>query len=172
MRLIVSEIPDEGLHQELERTITLNDENVDDALVSLDILRFKKKVLIEGSIKTSINLKCSRCLKEYGFPLNLNFREEYNPAEEISNDKDRELTKKEMDLGFYINDEIDINEIVTEQVLLSVPMNPLCGPECKGLCPGCGKDLNEGPCKCRKEETDPRLAPLNKLREAMKNRKE
>ena len=113
MRLIVSEIPDEGLHRDLEQTITLNDENTDNAQVSLDIFRFDKKVLIEGNIKTSITLKCCRCLKEYGCSLNLNFREEYNPAEEINKDKDTELTKKDLDLGFYINDEIDIKEIIT-----------------------------------------------------------
>ncbi len=170
MRLVVSEIPDDGLHLKFEQTITLHSEN--NAQVSLSAFRFAKKVVIEGMITVTPILECSRCLKEYPNPLDLTFREEYNPAEEMEKDSSKELTVKDLDLGFYINDEIDINDIVTEQVLLSVPMNPVCSPECRGICSVCGKELNEGPCECSREEIDHRLAPLNKLREAMKNRKE
>jgi len=61
---------------------------------------------------------------------------------------------------------------VKEQVLLSVPMKPLCRNDCAGLCPVCGRDLNEGACNCRKEELDPRLAPLAQFKETLKDRKE
>jgi len=54
--------------------------------------------------------------------------------------------------------------------MLSVPMKPLCREECKGICSSCGTDLNAGPCECKKQEVDPRLAPLQKLKETMEKR--
>ncbi len=58
---------------------------------------------------------------------------------------------------------LDVDEVVREDVLLSVPGRYLCREDCKGLCSRCGKDLNEGACSCKKDETDPRLAALAEL---------
>jgi len=173
MKVNVSDIQEEGLLLEADLPIIINSGTKPDiAHVIIKIFRFEKQVLVEGSVKVSTLLKCSRCLKETLQPLDLDFREEYVPAEEGDREVEKELTNRELDIGFYSNDELDINEIVKEQVLLSVPMKPLCSNECQGLCSVCGKDLNEGACNCRKEEMDPRLAPLAQFRETLKNRKE
>jgi uncharacterized protein len=173
MRLNITDIPEDGIQQEFDLLIAINDSQEPDvAQVFAKILKIGKKVLIEGSVKISVSLSCSRCLKDFPYPLDITFREEYNPAEERETEGEKELTGRELDLSFYSNDEIDITGLIKEQVLLSVPMKPLCGPECRGICPACGKALNEGPCECRTEEVDPRLAPLKKFRESMKNRKE
>lgn len=55
--------------------------------------------------------------------------------------------------------QLDVEQLVLEDILLSLPMRILCKEECKGMCSGCGKNLNEGPCDCKKE-IDPRLAAL------------
>jgi uncharacterized protein len=60
-------------------------------------------------------------------------------------------------------DTIDLGPVVHEAVVLAEPMRVLCAPDCRGLCPQCGKDLNEGPCGCTDDDQDPRLAPLAKL---------
>ena len=60
----------------------------------------------------------------------------------------------------YQGKEIDLSPAVREQILLSVPAAPLCGEDCKGLCPKCGKDLNEGDCGCDRSVIDPRWAAL------------
>ena len=173
MKVNVSDIPEEGLLQEADLPIVINnDAKPDIAHVFIKILRFGRRVLVEGSVKLSAALTCGRCLKETLLPLDLAFSEEYIPAEDAGKDIDRELKSREMDLGYYSNDQLDINEIVKEQVLLSVPMKPLCRNDCAGLCPVCGKDLNEGACNCRKEELDPRLAPLAQFKETLKDRKE
>lgn len=172
MLLTVSDIPDEGIHQEIELPVKLGaDAAADIARASLRIFKLGRKVLIEGSVKVQLILSCGRCLKEFSLPLDVDFREEYDPAEDIEAGDEKELKGRELDMSFYTGDEINIDELVREQVLLSVPMSPLCMDECRGICLKCGKDLNEGPCECRTEETDPRLAPLQKLREAMKERK-
>ena len=171
MRIKVSDIPDDGLQQELDMPVAINDNaKADVAHASITVYRFGKKVLVDGSLRIFVSLKCSRCLKEFSLPLNTVFREEYNPAEEFEKEHVRELKGSELDSGFYSNDEIDIPEIMREQVLLAVPVKPLCSNECLGICPHCGKDLNEGPCECKEDEIAPRLEPLKKFNELMKKR--
>lgn len=58
--------------------------------------------------------------------------------------------------------QLDVEQLVLEDILLSLPMKTLCKDECKGMCSGCGKNLNDGPCDCKKE-IDPRLAVLQNL---------
>ncbi|MBI5408662.1 MAG: DUF177 domain-containing protein [Nitrospirae bacterium] len=173
MKIIISDIPDEGLIQEADQPLLINDNAKPDiAHVFIKAVRFGKRVLVEGLVKISATLKCSRCLTEFPRPFDLAFKEEYLPSEDISRDKDHELTGGEMDVSFYSNDELDISELLKEQVLLAAPMKPLCRDDCRGLCPACGEDLNKGACDCRKEEIDPRLASLEKFKELLKERKE
>lgn len=172
MRLKVSDIPDDGLQQEREVPVVINDSaRPDVARVFLKIFKTGEKVFIEGSFTISVTLKCSRCLKEFSSPLDVTFRDEYNPAGELEHEDEQQLTGTELDVGFYSNDEIDISELIKEQVLLAVPMKPLCKSDCQGICSQCGRDLNEGACACKAEGIDPRLAPLEKLKEMMKERK-
>ena len=173
VRLIISDIPDEGLEKKLDLPVTLNNSlTPDTAHVALRIFRVKKLVLIEGNINIDVTLKCSRCCSDFVLPLkNLTFSDEFNPVQEMSEDDEHELTHEELDLSYYDNDEIDVHELIKEQVLLSVPMKPVCSENCKGICVTCGKDLNAGLCECKEDGHDPRLAPLQKLKEAMKNKK-
>jgi uncharacterized protein len=68
-----------------------------------------------------------------------------------------------METGFYRGDELDLTEVTKEQVLLGLPMKPLCSESCKGLCPACGADLNLGPCGCGGKAVDQRFQALEKL---------
>ena len=68
------------------------------------------------------------------------------------------------DLGWRVNETIDIDELVREQVLLAVPERSLCQEDCKGLCPTCGADRNLKECGCESVEADPRWAALKNLR--------
>jgi uncharacterized protein len=58
--------------------------------------------------------------------------------------------------------QLDLAEVVRQQLLLALPMHPVCRSACSGLCPHCGQDLNEGPCDCT-EETDPRWSVLKEM---------
>ena len=64
---------------------------------------------------------------------------------------------------------LDMDEQLREQLEMEFPMRFLCKEDCKGLCPKCGKNLNEGECDCDHTEIDPRMEPLRKLLEQMKN---
>ena len=65
----------------------------------------------------------------------------------------------------YTDGMLDIDTPAAEEIVMSLPTRELCREDCKGLCPKCGKDLNEGDCGCVKKEIDPRLAILQKLLE-------
>lgn len=72
----------------------------------------------------------------------------------------------EEDFEDYIvieGDELDLDELIYSDIILLTPTKFLCKEDCKGLCPTCGKNLNEGDCACAKQQTDPRLEALRQL---------
>jgi uncharacterized protein len=109
-------------------------------------------------------LSCNRCLKPIVEPtredVELMIRVEHGPEAES------EHALHEKDLGdLYITEKVlETDPILIEQLQLNVPMKPLCRPDCKGLCPECGADLNEGACSCGDAKMDPRWASLAALK--------
>ncbi len=169
MRILVSDIPPEGLETEFELQIALEEDGHENsALVKMKVMKFSTRVLIEGNVKMTASLPCSRCLEDFSYPMAVDFRDEYLPEAGIAEDGEYELSGDELNIGYYINDEIDIKELIKEQMLLVVPIKQLCRPDCKGLCPDCGKDLNTGTCNCIKVTADPRLAKLGELKKRLK----
>ena len=67
------------------------------------------------------------------------------------------------DLRVIEGDELDLDELIYSDIILLTPTKFLCKEDCKGLCPTCGKNLNEGDCACAKQQTDPRLEALRQL---------
>jgi uncharacterized protein len=161
MRLTVSDIPESGIEHELRFQIDLTDgAPAQEVLVLIKASRFGDRVLLEGRVTSSSSVKCSRCLKDFTYPVNTDFNAEYVPFSPAEGE--HELTAGELDKGFYRDDEIDLSSLVKEHVLLSIPMKPLCDPECRGLCSQCGNNLNESSCDCSRDTIDPRLEPLKK----------
>ncbi len=117
--------------------------------------------VVEGMIRGEIILKCSRCLTEFSYPvqlpLKLTFFEKNQGAIEGLDEM------KEAGDIHEAEDNIDLLPYVAEEVLLQIDPVPLCHKECKGLCPRCGKDLNLESCECVTENIDPRLADLAKF---------
>jgi uncharacterized protein len=105
-------------------------------------------VRVELHVETALNRECARCLREVRLQLQAEAEETFHES------GDEPLITAET---------IDLEPIVHEAVVLAEPMRVLCSPDCRGLCPKCGKDLNEGPCGCADDDQDPRLAPLAKL---------
>ena len=114
----------------------------------VELVRTDRGVFVSGALKSTLQAICSRCLNLFDYTVTQNIREEY-------------LFRAE-EGAFVINgqEEIDLSEAVRQYMLLAVPMKPLCRPDCAGLCPGCGHDLNTGLCECLRGDIDPRLAPL------------
>ena len=74
------------------------------------------------------------------------------------------LNEEDNDSYIEVQDyQLDLDELIRADILLELPTKFLCSPDCKGLCPKCGRNLNEGPCGCNTHQMDPRLEVLKKL---------
>lgn len=123
---------------------------------------------VTGRIDTVVSLACSRCLAAIDIPLNEDFfviyTKDVSDMEPVGNEGEVELKAEDVGVILFSGDEIDFREMIQEQLLLALPYRPLCGTACKGLCPQCGADLNNGACGCPREAVDSRFAVLKNLK--------
>ncbi len=138
-------------------------EFAEDVLVKGGAVRVKDGFMVWGDIITTLRLHCSRCLSSFDFPLELEFEIEYRRGVEEAHSKERSLKEDDFRISYFSGENIDIEDDVKQFIILSIPMKPLCKEDCKGLCPICGKNLNEGECKCSREAEDPRWNALKEL---------
>lgn len=121
--------------------------------------RTSEGVYVNGRFQSAIHTGCVRCLEETLVPTTIQLDELfYYPPETAPKDEDAYTFDGET--GF-----IDLSPLVRELSLLEAPMQPLCRPDCQGLCMVCGQNLNEADCDCEDNEVDPRLARLRSLLE-------
>lgn len=157
MKIKVSEIPEEGLEVEL----VCRPEGLGvKASAQLSLRRVGVDVLVNGQVKSQVPLECGRCLGT--FTLDISAPVELSLSVDGELEDEVELSEEDLLRGF-MNEEIDLGQFVEEQVLLNVPMRPLCSADCRGLCPECGADLNVGDCECSHDNGDPRFQILRKL---------
>ncbi len=127
------------------------------------LLRTNRGILVTGRLETGIAQTCSRCLNEYKQPLSLDIEEEYFPTVDILSGARVALPLDEP--GAFSIDKsnvLDLGEAIRQYALLAVPMKPLCRPDCAGLCPTCGANLNKTICSCLRV-VDPRWQKLRDL---------
>ncbi|MDD4842755.1 MAG: DUF177 domain-containing protein [Anaerotignum sp.] len=141
------------------------EEQINDTSDYPDVVEFLQPVKIEGTLKneneifvfeakgkTEVNLRCDRCLapvkKELCFEIKERFAHTGRGNEETET---------------FSGDQIDLTDFVKRSVISALPMKILCSEDCKGLCPVCGKNLNEGECGCETTYIDPRFESLRAL---------
>jgi len=164
VKVIVSEIPEDGLDVELNDPIVAETVKVlAPVRAQLHFDKQESDVIVTGVIEGSFQLQCSRCLKQFNSDISARTEVIYHPFAQNARAEEGQLHGEELDTTFYRNDEIDTDELLTEQILLNLPMKALCSPDCKGICPQCGADLSIQGCSCKHSETDPRLAVLQQL---------
>lgn len=122
----------------------------------------------EGHIRGTASLTCSRCLALADTPLNnafmLSFARTIPGDDTDSRSETHELQAEELGVVLFEGDDIDFRDVLQEQVIMAIPMQPLCRTDCRGLCVRCGTNLNDGSCGCTGEDIDPRLAILKTLK--------
>ncbi len=129
--------------------------------VHMDVVLDKtpNQIALNAAIHTAANFSCDRCTAPFSSKLDSSFRMHY-----IWNDEDAgRYDVAEVQVIPPGSTMIDITEDVRQTVLVAVPLKLLCREECLGLCPHCGKDLNEGPCACTPDEVDSRWEALRAL---------
>lgn len=109
-------------------------------------------VVVEGSVSSEFHGECRRCLAEVVGRVDVDVRELY------------QVVRTDPDAFPIENDQIDLVPMVRESLLLELPDAPVCRPDCRGLCPVCGIDLNNSSCSCTVKSRDPRWAALDDLR--------
>lgn len=121
--------------------------------IALFIQPERDMIKVKGRVTFPLQTACSRCLAVFdsvvsqGFTLRFS-RQIPQDVHPEKDDGDIELTAQQIGLVFYEGDTIDLNDAVQEQIVLALPFKPICREDCKGLCPGCGVDLNHDRCQC------------------------
>ncbi|MBN1142339.1 MAG: DUF177 domain-containing protein [Deltaproteobacteria bacterium] len=122
----------------------------------------------EGAVSTRVELQCGRCLEKFEFrleeELSLLFSHCSGDRRDRSDPEELEITSEEVGLIFFSGEAIDLGAAVQEQLLMALPVRPLCREGCRGLCPWCGADLNRESCRCGEAEVKPQWAPLAGLK--------
>ena len=128
--------------------------------------------LVRGTLEGEVVLPCSRCAEDSVTAIKARF-EDFESMPGLGDDEDESdaaLAAAEMEdstdgrIVFDHNSPmLDLAAICWEELMLALPVTPLCRQDCKGLCAGCGVNLNEGMCACTEEEGDPRMAALRGL---------
>jgi uncharacterized protein len=154
MAMKINEIPPEGLTLELKQKLDLFDTGTA-STASTSILAIRPisagALHIKGRVQADPELQCSRCLKVFSYHIDTELDITLAPEKALGTGPEHELDRAELDVEFYQGEEIEPLDLVKEQVLITVPMVPLHSPDCKGLCPICGTDLNEADCGCKKD---------------------
>jgi uncharacterized protein len=121
------------------------------------------EVRITGRLSVEMEADCDRCLEPARFPIETEFDLFYEPMTHLKRAEEVEIGARDVDVGFYEGDGLDLKEILRERVLLALPMQLVCRPECKGICPACGQNRNQGDCGCQPKPVDDRWAALKQL---------
>jgi uncharacterized protein len=106
------------------------------------------QVRVHGRVETRVEASCDRCLASVAIPVEQDFELLYRPVSTIASEEEVELPEDELGVGFFSGDGIELADVVTEQVILSMPMKVVCRTECLGLCPVCKANRNIEKCSC------------------------
>ena len=131
--------------------------------VEVSHYRAGTELFLEGSVEATANADCARCAEEFSTSSRRHFRYVLAPKS-VAADDGSDPRAEDLEFALYDGDYVDLAPLVREQVLLALAERPLCTEDCKGLCPSCGANLNQGACGCHNQQRDPRLAVLRSLK--------
>ena len=155
--------------------------------VGLDLRAIERTVYVTGVVEGTAVRQCVRCLKNFDDPLAFSLRVAYerevkatNTAAKRDDPRKRkpatsledEAEEQNDDLYYFTGDHLELAPMLREQLILTSPMHPLCSEECRGLCARCGKDLNEGPCRCGEEPTESPFQVLRTVKDKLMDPRE
>ena len=132
-----------------------------------ELLGATREIRVQGRLRTRIECDCDRCLEAASFEIDEAFDLFYRPPLEPAEiAEEQALDEGSVELGFYSGEGLRLEDILQEQVLLALPMQRLCGPECQGICPLCGANRNRERCHCTARLADERWAALRSWKQS------
>jgi uncharacterized protein len=141
--------------------LSLGEEFSTDLRVDVTVEKTGNEILLKASIHVVGTFECDRCVTQFVTPLSPKYQM-YYVMDQADAERFDPADVQVMTPGLTV---IDMSDDVRQIVLLSVPLKRLCRPGCRGLCPQCGKNLNEGPCGCTVEVLDSRWDTLRSLKD-------
>jgi uncharacterized protein len=127
-------------------------------------------IRVRAAYDGRFEVACARCLDPVEIPLKGDFDLLFRPEDADAEAGERAITEDETEIGYYGRNGLLLEDVVREQVLLSLPGRTLCQQDCKGLCAQCGQNLNQQSCSCDQgEAVDPRWKALGNLAATLKN---
>jgi len=128
-----------------------------------------KDIRLKGRLSAGLELQCARCLEPVRQEVKRDFELLYRPLGTDAGRDELSVTDAEAEIGYYQGDGLLLEDVLREQVLLALPLKVTCREDCKGLCPQCGKNLNQEQCSCSIEVEDPRWAALKEVRSRLEH---
>ena len=120
-------------------------------------------IRLRAHYSADFEILCARCVDPVAVPLESDFDLIFRPESADADAGERSITPDETEIGYYQESGLSLEDVVREQVLLSLPSRTLCRADCKGLCPRCGQNLNQAKCSCDEAPADARWNALASL---------
>ena len=124
-------------------------------------------IRLKGHLDTTLEVACARCLEPVVQQVQRDFDLLYRPLGADAGHEELSVTDAEAEISYFQGEGVLLEDVLREQVLLAVPLKTICREDCRGLCPHCGKNLNEGQCSCENHGNDPRWEALKDIREKL-----
>jgi uncharacterized protein len=123
---------------------------------AIRVTRVQAGLLVQGLVETELKVSCVRCLEPFDLPTTLEIEETFRLCG----------SKPRPEQPYAVSEDgwIELAPVLREHGWVAIPIKPLCSPDCKGLCPECGANLNIEPCDCASRKVDPRWAALRQVR--------
>ncbi|PYX51176.1 MAG: DNA-binding protein [Acidobacteria bacterium] len=128
-----------------------------------------KDIRLRGRLTAGLELLCARCIEPVPQDIVREFELLYRPLGVDAGRDELSVTDAEAEIGYYQGDGLLLEDVLREQVLLALPLKVTCREDCKGLCPHCGKNLNEEQCSCTVAVEDPRWTALREIRSKLEH---
>jgi len=125
-------------------------------------------IRVHGDFSTSLEVPCARCLEPVVTDVSNHYDLLYRPEGSDSGKEELSVTAAEAEISYYPGSGLELADVLQEQVLLAVPLKIVCKPDCKGLCPSCGRNRNLETCDCAEKNEDPRWSGLQDIRKQLK----
>lgn len=117
-----------------------------------------RKLLAEGKAKLTLQIPCARCLEPVDCPFDLELYEELDMSK-TGEDCGEDLDAQPFVSGYNL----DVDRLLSNELLLNLPIRVLCREDCKGICNRCGANLNHTSCSCDTSSPDPRMSAIQDL---------
>ena len=121
-------------------------------------------IRLVGSVQAHLEFSCARCLNPVAHDVNRSFDLIFRPQGVDRRAHEVSISEAETEIGYYQGEGLLLEDALREQVLLETPVRALCSENCKGLCPQCGRNLNQEQCDCGPQTSDPRWEALSEIR--------